>query len=111
MNCNEFRGFINDFINSQLPDQVYDEFIDHYHSCDECNEELEILYLVHNTINSDQLENTSFNLNEKLRNHMKHMEELVYARYKYNFCRKTAITFAQVISGIGAVIFVIDILL
>ena len=103
MNCREFEGDIPSFIAGELPDEKYDSFIKHLNQCNECKEELEILYLVHNTINSDEADDFSFNLKEKLNAHMKNMEDMVYKRYKYNFFKNSVIIMAEAAAyGIAA---------
>lgn len=110
MECREFESNIPGFITGELPDEKYDDFIGHYNSCSECNEELEILYLVHNTINSDDLDNESFNLKEKLKIHMKNMEDMVYKRYKCNFFRRLLLSAAQLTAYGAGVVFILKLL-
>lgn len=110
MNCIEFENNISGFIEGKLPDEKYDGFIEHYNSCSECNEELEILYLVHNTINSKDWDNESFNLKEKLKIHMKNMEDMVYKRYKYNFFRRVLLVIAQLMAYVAGTAYVLKLL-
>ena len=102
MNCREFESNIQSFITGEFDERKYDSFMEHYNNCSECREELEILYLVHNTINSDLSDEFSFNLRDRLKIHMKNMEDMVYRHYKYNFLKNFVIILAEtVLSGAG----------
>lgn len=107
MNCREFESNIQSFIKDELPDEKYDSFIEHYNKCSECSEELEILYLVHHTINTDETDDFSFNLKEQLEIHMKEVEDKVYRRYKKRFLRNTSIILAEITTLASAVVFIL----
>lgn len=107
MDCREFENNIRSFIKDQLPDEKYDSFIEHYDKCSECKEELEILYLVHHTINVDEPDNFSFNLKEQLEKHIKEVEDKVYRRYKRRFLRNVSIILAELTTCTAMVVFIL----
>lgn len=107
MDCREFENNIRSFIKDQLPDEKYDSFIEHYDKCSECKEELEILYLVHHTINIDEPDNFSFNLKEQLEMHIKEVEDKVYLRYKKRFLRNVSIILAELTTCMAMVVFIL----
>ena len=114
MKCSEFNSYIQDFIKDNLPDYKYDEFMEHYHECAECNEELEILYLVHYTINMSEsdsmVDDLSFNLKEKLSNHISAVENRVYRRYQHRLFRNGLIFLAEMISFISGLYYIYELL-
>ena len=107
MDCREFESNIQSFIKDQLPDEKYDSFIEHCDKCSECKEELEILYLVHHTINTDEPDNISFNLKEQLEMHIKAVEDKVYRRYKKRFLRNSSIILAEITTCTAMVVFIL----
>lgn len=107
MDCREFESNIQSFIADKLPDEKYDSFIEHYDKCSECKEELEILYLVHHTINADEPDNISFNLKEQLEMHLKAVEDKVYGRYKKRFLKNASIILAEVTTCTAMVVFIL----
>ena len=107
MDCREFESNIQSFIKDELPDERYDSFIEHYNKCSECNEELEILYLVDHTIRADESDNISFNLKEQLGMHMRAVESRVYRRYKKRFLRNVSIMLAELATCMASVIFIL----
>ena len=46
MTCKDFSGMIPAFFEDQLDNASLREFLEHYHDCENCREELEIQYLV-----------------------------------------------------------------
>ncbi|MDO5476954.1 MAG: zf-HC2 domain-containing protein [Eubacteriales bacterium] len=46
MTCKDFSGMIPDFFDDILDNPSLRDFLDHYRTCEECREELEIQYLV-----------------------------------------------------------------
>lgn len=46
MTCKDFSGMIPAFFEDQLENAPLREFLEHYHDCENCREELEIQYLV-----------------------------------------------------------------
>ncbi len=99
MDCREFTNNIKDFIKGTISDEKYEDFVKHNDSCDECHEELEILYLVQNTLTEeDYWENSSYNLNENLNNYFKKYTDMVYKRYKSNFLKGITLISAEIVS-------------
>lgn len=107
MKCREFESNIQDFITGKLPDSKYGKFIEHYNNCKECNEELEILYVIHNTINNDTLDSQSFNLKDKLQSNIKEIERSLNRRYKFNILEKTIVMIAEIITLSASIFYVI----
>ncbi len=103
MGCRVFEENIQPFIDGSFPDDIYDEFIEHYNTCSECREELEILYLVHYALHSIDLDSSSLDLRDKLKKHMDNMKEQVYLRYKYRFLKNVTIGAAQFVTLVGFV--------
>lgn len=108
--CSEFEQYIPVFIRGELPDNLYDKFIQHYEKCNECNEELEILYLVHHTVNSHSFDSGSLNLKEKMAEHMDDMREQVYRRYKFRFIKYSAIATAEVTTFVALIGYILYLL-
>ena len=74
MNCKEFAVAIPRFLEDELPDRQMPGFLEHFETCDECNEELQIQFLVKEGI--ARLEDAAdFNLSgelaEKVEEHKK----------------------------------------
>ncbi len=99
MNCREFANNIKDFIKGTMPDEKYEDFVNHNDCCEECHEELEILYLVQNTLNEENyMEDSSYNLDEGLNNYFKKYTDKVYKRYKSNFLKGITLISAEIVS-------------
>lgn len=64
MDCQEFDKNIKSFVVGELDYRQLDDFIDHYNSCEECHEELEINYLLSYMLEEE--EQTTFNLRSEL---------------------------------------------
>lgn len=47
MDCKEFNGLIQDFLNDRLSEMKLSEFLTHLESCDDCRDELRIQYLIY----------------------------------------------------------------
>ncbi len=107
MTCREFESNIQNFIEGKLPISKCGKFIEHYNSCKECNEELEILYIIHNTINNETLDSQSFNLKDKLKSNIKEIEKLLDRRRKFDIFQKTIIMTAEVIALSASIFYVI----
>ncbi len=91
MNCNEFRKEINNFVNNNIDEAVIEDFISHYKSCKECNEELEIYYMINKTFNADASDGDtvsvpdSYDFKERLTKKVNYYEDKIYRRFKKNF--------------------------
>ena len=117
MNCNEFKKEINNFIDNSIDMDVVDDFIKHYKTCKNCNEELEIYYMVNKTFKNDSAnaDNTvsvpdSYDFKKRLNNKISYYDELIYNRYKAEFFMKLTIFGTEIISLAYAVYFIIKIL-
>ena len=72
MVCREWQRRIPDFLNNCMSLQEQEDFIAHVHTCDDCYEELEIMYMLAEGL--EELENgtdTSFNFKSMLDNKLK----------------------------------------
>lgn len=91
MNCNEFRKEINKFVNNEIDEDIVEEFIEHYRTCKECNEELEIYYMINKTFNADSNDGDtvsvpdSYDFKERLTKKIAFYEDKIYRRFKKNF--------------------------
>ena len=47
MECKEFTGLIQDFLNDRLEETKLSEFLDHIDECENCADELRIQYLIY----------------------------------------------------------------
>lgn len=47
MDCKEFNGLIQDFLNDRLSEMKLSEFLSHIENCDNCRDELRIQYLIY----------------------------------------------------------------
>ena len=47
MDCKEFNGLIQDFLNDRLDEMKLSEFLSHIEECEVCRDELRIQYLIY----------------------------------------------------------------
>ena len=47
MDCKEFSGLIQDFLNDRLDEMKLSEFLSHIEECEVCRDELRIQYLIY----------------------------------------------------------------
>ena len=47
MDCKEFNGLIQDFLNDRLDEMKLSEFLSHIEECEDCRDELRIQYLIY----------------------------------------------------------------
>lgn len=89
MECKEFNKNIDSFINDKMDEDLYEDFINHYNTCKNCNEELGIYYLAHKIFsNSPDLDNKSnekYNLSDSINEFISKKEEIIYKNYRYNY--------------------------
>lgn len=101
MNCTECEKLIDDYINNKLDEPVYDEFINHILSCNDCLEELRVNYSVITALNQmdrgDELsEDYDAELNEKIVRYV--MKKKRRQRAYYGMCLFCFI--ASIIAGV-----------
>ena len=112
MNCNEFKKQINSFIDNTIDDDNIEAFINHYKSCKDCNEELEIYYMVNKTFNQDFEDNTfsvpdSYDFKKRLNSKVAYYEEMIYKRYKRDFFFRLVVIGTELISLAFAIYFIL----
>ena len=107
MNCRIFAENIQTFIDGNLPDKMYERFINHFNTCPDCNEELEIIFLISYVLKSNDLDSGSLDLRGKLRAHMAELNDQVDRRYRYRLFRFTAIISAQITTLVAFVGFLL----
>ena len=113
MNCDEFRKQMNNFIQNNIDEDIIEDFIVHYKNCKNCNEELEIYYMIDRTFNSDMdKENTvnisgSFDFKKRLHQKILYYEDMIYHKYKINFLLRLLLLGTNLISFIIAIYFII----
>ena len=59
MKCRDFQKRIQDLIEGKVQVEELQELIEHVESCNDCYDELEIYYIIHNGL--DENDNTSMN--------------------------------------------------
>lgn len=72
MLCREWQKKIPDFLSNRMPVEEQEEFIVHVRGCDDCHEELEIMYMLAEGL--EELENgtdTSYNFKNMLNRRLK----------------------------------------
>ena len=113
MDCNEFRKEMSNFMENTIDEDVVEDFIKHYKSCKNCNEELEIYYMINKTFNQDSTTgNTtvsladSYDFKKRLNHKISRYDEIIYKRYKRHFFYKLAIAGTELISLVLAVYFI-----
>lgn len=79
ISCKEFEKLIPDFIDNKLDRSMLESFCEHRLNCGECNEELEIQYLVAKGITRLE-EGDTFDLQNELENYL---TEIDYRLNKY----------------------------
>lgn len=116
MNCDEFKQEMNNFIYNTIDDDKIEEFIKHYKECKDCNEELEIYYMINKTFNDDEADGDtvsivgSFDFKKRLNQKIAYYDERIYNRYKANFFMRLLICGTELISVAMAVYFIIAVL-
>lgn len=109
MDCAKFNKNIDNFIQNKIEVEELEEYIEHYHSCHNCREELEIYFLVHKIFDNknsnveDSLKN--FNLKNSLLENIKEKEDLVYSNYKYDFIVKMMFYIGNTVAFATAIYF------
>ncbi len=58
MNCKEFVPLIKDFTDGTLAEEYYAEFVHHARTCEDCNDELEINYMIR--VGLEKIDNDDF---------------------------------------------------
>ena len=114
MNCSNFKKEMNNFIYNTMDEEKAEDFIKHFKECTECNEELEIYYMINKTFNDMPATGdtvgmqNSFDFKKRLALKIAHYEEVIYHNYKVDFLMKFLISATELISIIMAVYFIIS---
>ena len=116
MNCSDFKKEMNRFIENTMDEEIVEDFIKHFKECPQCNEELEIYYMINKTFN-DKSNNSnsygmsnSFDFKKRLALKIAHYEEVIYHNYKVDFLLKMLICGTELVAFIMAVYFIIFVL-
>ena len=116
MNCSNFKKEMNNFIYNTMDKEKAEDFIKHFKECTECNEELEIYYMINKTFNDIPVTGdtvgmqNSFDFKKRLAHKIAHYEEVIYHNYKVDFLMKFLISSTELIAIIMAVYFIISFL-
>ena len=116
MNCSDFKKEMNRFIENTMDDEIIEDFIEHFKECPQCNEELEIYYMINKTFNdkanssSSYGMSNSFDFKKRLALKIAHYEEVIYHNYKVDFLLKMLICGTELVAIIMAVYFIIFVL-
>lgn len=89
MDCKIFNEKINSFINDNIEEEELESFIEHYESCDNCKEEMDIYFMIHNIFDVNGIDSfdksTSgfeYNLSEKITSFMDKKKTVIFNNYK-----------------------------
>ena len=107
---------MNRFIENTMDEEIIEDFIKHFKECPQCNEELEIYYMINKTFN-DKTDNNnsygisnSFDFKKRLSLKIAHYEEVIYHNYKVGLLLKVLISSTELVAMIMAVYFIIFVL-
>lgn len=112
MDCSEFKKQMNNFIYNTMDEEIVEDFINHYKNCKNCNEELEIYYMVNKTFNNDETNGdtvsipNSFDFKKRLNQKIAYYEEMIYHNYKVNFLLRILFMGTELVSLGMAVYFI-----
>lgn len=94
MKCRHFQKRIQDLIEGKVQVEELQELIEHVESCNDCYDELEIYYIIHNGL--DENDNTSMNFVGQLESNIlqfkKKINNFEMARALYAFVNIAAFT-------------------
>ena len=116
MNCSDFKKEMNNFIHDTIEDDVAEDFIKHSKTCHQCNEELEIYYMINMTFNDTSSSDesvgmsNSFDFKKRLALKISHYQEIFYQKYKVNFIMKFIVSCTELVAIVMAIYFMIFIL-
>lgn len=105
MTHKEFANLIKPFINEELDIKTLAEFLEHLDTCNECHEELEILFLVEKTLIDLESDHESYNFDQLLKDFIKKNENTVYKNIRYRFFINTLYGTSAIMSIITAIFF------
>ena len=113
MNCSDFKKEMNNFIHDTIKEDVVEDFIKHYRTCPQCNEELEIYYMINmtfndNAVSEDMVEmSNSFDFKKRLSLKIANYQEKFYQKYKNKFIMRFILCGTEFVAFVMAVYFII----
>ena len=116
MNCSDFKKEMNNFISDTIDINIAKEFIEHYKECPQCNEELEIYYMINKTFNDTHTKSesidmpNSYDFKKQLALKIAYYYEIFYHKYKINFLMKFFLGGTELIALLMAAYFIIFVL-
>ena len=116
MNCSDFKKEMNNFISDKIEENTAKKFIAHFKECPQCNEELEIYYMINKTFNDTYTKNdglsasTSYDFKKQLSLKIANYQELFFRSYKRRFFMKFLLSGTELAALIMAVYFIIFVL-
>lgn len=99
MKCIEAQQLVKPYIKRQLSDREMEGFLEHVEHCPECYDELEIYFVIYETMedSSDEGGRDQYNFQEKLQQDMKSAKRYLYLRKAYRFFRTAVILAAELL--------------
>ena len=116
MNCSDFKKEMNNFISDTIEEDVVKEFIAHFKECPQCNEELEIYYMINKTFNDTYTKSelidvsNSYDFKKQLSLKIAYYQEKFYQSYKINFLMKFILSGTELVALIMILYFIIFVL-
>lgn len=94
MDCRECQTLIHSYIRDELDDDRLEEFLTHIRSCGECQEELEIYFMVEEGLKQLDGETENFNIKESLDKILLISEQRIKNKYSILITKYAVITLA-----------------
>lgn len=96
MKCEEFIKLVPDFIDDSLEEYYYDGFIKHAKECPDCQDELEIHYMIRVGLERIEEDSTkSFDIKSELQNQLIRYENRADLIFKHNVYRQIIFIIAE----------------
>lgn len=99
MKCIEAQQLVKPYIKKLLSDREMERFLEHVENCPECYDELEIYFVIYETMedSTDEWGRDRYNFKEKLQQDMKSAKRYLYLRKAYRFFRFAVILLAELL--------------
>ncbi|MBE5939890.1 MAG: hypothetical protein E7266_05770 [Lachnospiraceae bacterium] len=107
MNCVKFNQSIKKFINNDMDTDELKDFLIHLNRCDDCREELEILFLVEKIVNDN--DGNNYNYDSMLKNFIAENEEIIYREMRFKYI-STLFTFISLFTTIVTFVYFVFIM-
>lgn len=105
MNCNEFEKHIKDFIFGEMYEGPLEAFMEHFRSCGDCYDDLEIFYIAHIGLNNlDKEDSSSYDIKSELQKIINSYERSLRRCSKFRGTARTVFIAADVITAISVLI-------